>query len=99
MEEMIEQYEDLFQEPEALPPQRSFDHTIPLLEEVKPVNIKPYRYNLTQKDEIQRHVKEMLLNGVIRPSSSPFASPVLLVKKKTEHGIFVLIIGTLTISW
>lgn len=44
--------------------------------------MKPYRYSPTQKDEIERQIKHMLLNGIIRPSQSPFASPVILVKKK-----------------
>lgn len=72
----------LFQEPTSLPPAREFDHHIPLIPGVKSVNMKPYRYSPTQKDEIERQIKEMLINGIIKPSQSPFASPVILVKKK-----------------
>lgn len=46
------------------------------------MNVKPYRYAPTQKDEIERQITEMLTNGIIKPSTSPFASPVILVKKK-----------------
>jgi hypothetical protein len=82
IQQLVQHYDGLFQDPHTLPQQRPFDHSIPLIEGVKPVNVKPYRYSPTQKDEIERQVKEMLTNGVIQPSLSPFASPVILVKKK-----------------
>lgn len=46
------------------------------------MNIRAYRYAPAQKDEIDRQVMEMLKQGIIQPSSSPFSSPVLLVRKK-----------------
>jgi hypothetical protein len=42
----------------------------------------PYRNPKKFKDEIKRAIKELLEIGHIRPSSSPFAFLVVLVKKK-----------------
>jgi hypothetical protein len=53
-----------------------------LIPEATPLNVKPYRYNPSQKDEIENQLQKMLRNGIIQPSVSPFASPVLLVRKK-----------------
>ena len=80
---VLKQYEDLFQVPSGLPPSRGvFDHRIPLKGDAKPINIRPYRYPLKQKDIIEKLVQEMLDSGIIQPSCSPFASPVVLVSKK-----------------
>jgi len=46
------------------------------------VNLRPYRYSGLQKDSLQRMVTEMLDIGIIKTSNNPFASPVILVKKK-----------------
>ena len=72
-----------FEEPTELPPHREgHDHKIPLLEGSNPVNQRPYRYALYQKTEIDNMVQSLLDAGKIQTSSSPFASPVVLVKKK-----------------
>jgi len=82
IQSLIDANADLFVEPTTLPPQREADHHIPLLPGAQPVNVRPYRYSPAQKIEIENQVREMLQHGIIRVSSSPFASPVLLVKKK-----------------
>nr|GEX49229.1 Ty3/gypsy retrotransposon protein [Tanacetum cinerariifolium] len=68
--------------PKRLLPTRPFDHRIPLLPTSSPINVKPYRYPHFHKTEMERLISEMLSEGIIRPSNSPFSSPVLLVKKK-----------------
>jgi hypothetical protein len=53
-----------------------------LEEGAKLVITTPYRHPKKYKDEIEKAIKELLDMGHIRPSSSPFASSIVLVKKK-----------------
>lgn len=80
--ELIKEYESVFNMPMGLPPQRNREHAIVLKEGSTPVGVRPYRYPQFQKDEIERLIKEILMAGIIKPFTSPFSSPVLLVKKK-----------------
>lgn len=91
---LLQEFDDLFTVPTQLPPMRQFDHCIPLMPGSVPVNSKPYRYSPFHKDEIERQVTTLLQAGLITPSTSPFASPVLLVKKKMDPGVFVWTIGS-----
>ena len=47
-----------------------------------PIRLRPYRTARRQKDEMERQIEEMMQSNVIRPSTSPWAAPVILVEKK-----------------
>lgn len=79
---LLQAFHDVFSKPKGLPPSRERNHTINLKEEANPVSVRPYRYPQIQNDEIEKMVRDMLDANIIRPSTSPFSSPVLLVKKK-----------------
>ncbi|XP_016191925.1 uncharacterized protein K02A2.6-like [Arachis ipaensis] len=82
IESVLASHAKVFQTLPGLPPHRCHDHAIPLIEGASVPNIRPYRYPHHQKAVIELMVREMLASGIIRPSSSPYASPILLVKKK-----------------
>jgi len=79
---LIQEFDHIFSTPTQLPPQRDADHQINLMPGAQPVKVRPYHYSPLQKNEIESQVQQMIQNGVARPSSSAFASPVLLVRKK-----------------
>ncbi|XP_006582748.1 uncharacterized protein [Glycine max] len=79
---LLSRYQKLFQTPNHLPPPRDVVHCINIHPATAPVNVRPYRYPHFQKTEIEKQVSNLLSAGLIRPSTSPYSSPVLLVKKK-----------------
>lgn len=81
LHQLLSSFSSIFEEPTGLPPERTRDHHINLKEGSQPINLRHYRYPYVQKFEIEKIVNEMFYTGIIQPSSSPFAFPVLLVKK------------------
>ncbi|CAG9789601.1 unnamed protein product [Diatraea saccharalis] len=60
-----------------------------------PIVYRPYRMSLNEKTHVREMVQEMIDANIVRESSSPYASPILLVKKKTGANVCVWIIGPL----
>jgi len=82
VQELLQEFEEIFATPSGLPPRRPQDHPIVLKEHSDILNIRPYRYPHYQKAEMERIIEEMLQIGIIGPSTSPFSSLVILVRKK-----------------
>jgi hypothetical protein len=83
IQEILEKHHKVFGPiPPEVPPDRGFEHISELEEGAKPVITTPYRHPKKYKDEIEKAIKEFLDMGHIRPSTSSFASSVVLVKKK-----------------
>ncbi|XP_042012377.1 uncharacterized protein LOC121760841 [Salvia splendens] len=79
---VLNMHRAVFEQPRGMPSSRPFDHRIHLLPGTRPINVRPYRYPYFQKTEIERQVHDMLEQGIIHHSHSPFSSPVLLIRKK-----------------
>ena len=62
------------------PKKRAIKHEIDT-RDAKPTNLGFYPLSKMHRDEQDRQIKELLEKGLIRPSSSPWGSPVLFVPK------------------
>ncbi|MCO5606129.1 hypothetical protein L7F22_060316 [Adiantum nelumboides] len=85
LSKFLNQFQDVFIDniPGELPPKRGDDdHAIELIPGSSLPNKPSYRVSQAQQEEIMRQVNELVEKGTVRPSSSPFCSPVLLVHKK-----------------
>lgn len=56
-------------------------HKVPLLDDV-PVAQTFRRIPPTQLEEVRQHIQELLEKDIIQPSYSPYAAPIVLVRKK-----------------
>ena len=58
-------------------------HRIPTIDDI-PVNIRQYKVPILLKEEVERQVNELLKDSIIKPSTSPYNSPLWIVPKKMD---------------
>lgn len=95
IETILEEYKDIFfLENDKLTFTSTIKHSIDLLPGTKPINIRPYRLPMSQREEINRQIGKLLDEGIISRSNSAWNSPLLLVPKKaaTDEKKFRLVL-------
>lgn len=84
MRNIINKYPNLFSEPnESLTYATAVKGEIRTTTEA-PVYSRCYPYPMHLKEEVEHQIKELLDQGIIRPSKSPYNSPVWVVPKKMD---------------
>ncbi|UYV77341.1 hypothetical protein LAZ67_15000553 [Cordylochernes scorpioides] len=79
LKQLLSNYYDIFSS--KLSPTNLTKHEINIKDN-NPIKHKPYRVSSAKRKIIEEQIQDMLHEGVIRPSSSPWAFPVKIVKKK-----------------
>jgi hypothetical protein len=77
------EYPDVFPEDlPGMPPDRDVEFVIELQPGTAPISKRPYQMPSKELAELKNQLQELLDKGYIRPTSSPWGSPALFVKKK-----------------
>ncbi|GBG60815.1 hypothetical protein CBR_g12553 [Chara braunii] len=81
IERVVAKFRDLFEEPSGVV-DREVVHAIKIIPGSKTPEGRIYRMVPAELDELRKQLKELTEKGWIRPSTSPYGSPVLFVPKK-----------------
>ena len=79
LKDLTRRYPDVFTD---MPGQTNMiQHRVKLTHDT-PISCKPYPLLYAMREELRNEVDSMLEMGVVRPSTSPYASAIVTVKKK-----------------
>ena len=84
LEHLLAEYSDVFSQHDFdYGLAKDIEHDIPLVDE-DPFRLPYRRIPPAQFQEVRRHIQEMEQAGVIKKSHSPYASPIVVVRKKDD---------------
>jgi hypothetical protein len=80
---IVSEFLDVFpEELPGMPPEMKVEFVIELIPGTAPISKRAYRVPEPELVELKKQIDEMLEKGYIRPSTSPWAAPLLFVEKK-----------------
>jgi len=80
LRELVTRFADVTQETQGLSPYKGiFDHNIRLT--AYPKRQRRNRLSFFEYEELKRHCAELFKQGLVRVSNSPYATPIVMVRK------------------
>jgi hypothetical protein len=80
---VVSEFPDVFpEELPGMPPERKVEFVIDLIPGIAPISKRAYQVSRLELVELKKQIDELLEKGYIRPSTSPWAAPVLFMEKK-----------------
>jgi hypothetical protein len=77
---VVNEYPDVFpDELPGMPPDRDIEFVIDLIPGTSPIAKRPYMMAAAELAKLKEQLRDLQKKGYIRPSSSPWGSPVLFV--------------------
>lgn len=81
---VVKEFSDVFPKLPGLPLEREIELCIDVILDINFISMPPYRMAPLELKELKEQLQELLENGFIRPSTSPWGTPILFVRKKDE---------------
>lgn len=84
LKDIIENHKSLFSEPDE-----NLTYTTAVVADIQtkthePIYSRYYPYPMHLKEEVEKQIRDLLRQGIIRPSRSPYNSPIWVVPKKAD---------------
>jgi hypothetical protein len=77
---IVSEFPDVFpEELPGMPPEHKVEFAIELILGTAPISKRAYRVSRPEMVELKKQIDEMLKKGYIRPSTLPWAAPVLFM--------------------
>ncbi len=84
LDHLIGRFAPIFEDPKKWGANIRVQHQIKLKPGTQPIRIPPRRVPLAQQPSLDSEINELLKKGIICKSTSPWAAPIVLVKKKDD---------------